>query len=171
MKTTPIYTRVEIRKSDVDQSCRSEVRRIHRSNGVEWVWWNNERREIYVDAANDVYYLLLGKWVEKRGKVMHKPTHTEREDFVAKMVKLADASSWYCQKIMRYARAYGALQETKTVRPLDEREKNKERRMQEDLVRLCADLKCTPLFFEGTRTYTVKIQVPGGTEIGVPTSF
>jgi hypothetical protein len=56
----PVYAHIEIRKNETEPSCRKELRRLYRRNGVETVRWQNKTYDALIDPALDVYYIVIG---------------------------------------------------------------------------------------------------------------
>jgi hypothetical protein len=55
------WAKVQVRISESEPSSNEVLRQIHKTRGVEWVYYENARREVMIDPALDVYFLVLRK--------------------------------------------------------------------------------------------------------------
>jgi hypothetical protein len=109
---------------------------------------------------------------------MKKPTHKERETFVADLIRHAPAATiWHATRLMRFGATYGRFQEEECNRELATWERRKEQRTREAIEDLCKQIRCKAIFGGDPRGFTVKILPPdgftsdwGNEGIGVPTS-
>jgi hypothetical protein len=89
-------------------------------------------------------------------------THSERERFVAILVKHAPAAdSWHCQRLMRFSGTYHRLT-VKMNRTFSEERKLE--RVKASIQNLCFDIRCTVVF----NSHTFSLTLPDDYQVGVP---
>ena len=122
---------------------------------------------------------------------MHRATHSQREEFVARIQEHAGGESskrlWFAERLMRYGATLGRIAENQCngYRTWDhkwdeeaaKRDARKEQRIQVKVGFLCDAFGCKPVFQGDPRGATVRIVVPDGytndwgrTGVCVPTS-
>jgi len=107
---------------------------------------------------------------------MQRPTHKEREEFVALIQQHAGGDPnkrlWFATRLMRYGATLGAIAERQCNghqtwngdwdEKAAKRDEAKEERIETAVSKLCKEFDCVPDFQGDPRGATLKIKVPSG---------
>ena len=96
---------------------------------------------------------------------MKRPTHSEREKFVADLIRhTPTATAGHAQRLMRHSGTYHRLTEREEHGVLTPIERAKLTRVEAKIMQLCSEIRCSVNFDSGT----FNVVMPDNFTVGVP---